>query len=343
MKIEKTVFTVATIILVLTFIYPSSHLTAQIPQLAVSVTTDKPSYSYRSMVKISGNLWLNGELVNGTVGIEILNPNNQTLVTRAVPAGNPTPSPNSVQIVSVIPCDQAGNPKNTFERGVEHAHVNVTVKNNDSISSRHILITVVAYDTDSTPILPQVSFLETTLPPGGVAKFKPDIPLDTWISTGTATFYAAVFTDWPSNGGVPYMPEMTAEFTITSSTSGSSYTTQSEKTSKTTATTGFYNLSFRLPPNEATGAPNGTYTIEVAAFSQGNSAYTSKTFTKEYQLEGDVNFDHKIDILDVVAITSVYGSKSEDPNWNPEVDVLPSGKIDILDVVVATSKYGQKY
>lgn len=339
MSSKSVVFLTAILTILLAFVQPVSSLNTQIPQLAVSVTTDKPAYTYRDMVKISGKLWLSGELTNGTVGVEILNPNNQTLVARAVSAGTPTLL-NIIQIISVIPCDQTGNPKNIFKKGVEHAHVKVTIKNNDPVSSRHILVTVTACDSDSTPILPQVSFLDATLPPGGIAEFKPDIPLDTWLSTGTATFYAAVFTDWPRKGGLPYTLEMSANFIITSST-GSSSTTQTEKTEA--ATPGTYNLSFRLPPNEYTGAPEGNYTVNVAAYSQGYSAYASKTFTREHQLDGDVVFDHKIDILDVVAITSVYGSESGDPKWKPEADVFPSGKIDIVDVVVATSKYGQKY
>jgi len=327
--------------LITTSILLQSNLAlTSIPQLAVLVTTNKSAYTYRSIVEISGKLWLSGQLVDGIIGIEITNPNSDTLVVRAVPAGTPTLS-NDVEIVAVTPCDQLGNPKDTFKRGTEDAHVNVTVRNNDITSSKNILITVVAYDNDSTPILPQVQYIQTTLPPGGTIQFKPDFPLNPWISTGNAIFYASVFTDWPSNVGIPYTTEKSAKFTVTTSTGTLAITNVNNI--ETTSLTGIYSLAFRLPPTNETGAPFGNYTIKVSAYSQGYTAQSSTTFTREFQIDGDVNFDHKVDILDIVAITSKYGSKSGDPNWNPEVDIQPSGKIDITDVVTATSKYGQTY
>lgn len=47
-----------------------------------------------------------------------------------------------------------GNPKYAFEKGREHAHVKIKIQNNDRVRSRHVIIAVVAYDNDSTPILP---------------------------------------------------------------------------------------------------------------------------------------------------------------------------------------------
>ena len=317
----------------------SQSSTPQIPQLAVSATTDKPAYTYRSTVTVSGNLWLSGEPTDGIIGIEVINPNIQSLIVRAVPAGSPTPS-GTVEIVAVTPCDQLGNPKYTFRKGTEHAHVNVTIRNNDPVSSRYVLITVCAYDSDMTPILPEVMYLETTVPAGGTIKFKPDFPLYEWLSTGQATFYASVFTDWPKNGGIPYTVEKTAQFTITSGSTSSE--TTSVKQAETTAT-GTYNMTFRLPPTDEAGGPIGNYTVKVSAWSQGYTATTSTNFSREFQIIGDVNFDHLIDILDVVAVTGIYGFTSETPGWNPEADVMPSGKIDISDVVVVTSNYGTRY
>ena len=311
-----------------------------LPQLVLIVQTDKSSYTYRDMVQISGYLWLSGEPVDGLVAVEVTNPNNQTLVVRTVQAGTPTLT-GSIEILSVIPCDQNGNPKNSFVKGVDHAHVNVTVKNNDIISSIHVLITVCTYDNDSTPILPEVMAHETSIPPGGIVHFKPDIPLDSWISTGSATFHANVLSDWPKNGGYPYTAEKSATFNIISTkTTSMSSNYQQLGYSESNGTC---DMTFRLPPYNVTGAPFGTYIINASAYAQGYKTYASKTFIREFQIDGDINFDHTIDILDVVAVTSIYGSQSGDPKWNPKVDVQPSGKIDIQDVVVVTSKYGQKY
>ena len=310
-----------------------------IPQLILVMQTDKSSYTYRDMVQISGSLWLSNEPIDGLVALEVTNPDNRTLVTRTATIGTPALM-GSIEIISVIPCDQNGNPKNNFIRGKESAHVNVTVKNNDVISSIHVLITVCTYDADSTPILPQVMALETSIPPGGIVQFKPDIPLDSWISTGPATFYVNVFSDWLKNGGYPYNSEKSAMFNIVSTKTTS---TSSSFKSVTRESDDMYNVTFRLPPDATSGAPFGTYTINGSAYAQGYRAYTSETFDKEFQVLGDINFDHRIDILDVVSLTSIYGSKSGDSMWNPVVDVQPSGNIDILDVTVVTSKYGQKY
>jgi hypothetical protein len=328
-----------TAIAICTLINFSSGWTFSIPQAVLLVLTDKSSYTYRDVVQISGDLWLGSEPVDGLVAVEVINPDNRTLVIRTVPAGTPAIT-GSIEILSVIPCDQLGNPKNNFVRGADHAHVNVTVKNNDVVTSVHVLLTVCTYDNDSTPILPEVMALETTIPPGGIVQFKPDIPLDSWVSTGTATFHVNVLSDWPKNGGYPYTAEKSATFNIVSTKTTS---TLNYKQFVDSESEGTYHATFRLPPTNTTGAPFGTYTINASAYAQGYIAYASKTFVREFQIIGDINFDRKIDILDVVAVTSIYGSKSGDPKWDPRVDVQPSGNIDISDVVVVTSKYGQTY
>jgi len=61
-------------------------------------------------------------------------------------------------------------------------------------------------------------------------------------------------------------------------------------------------------------------------------------------LQGDINYDGAVDILDIVAITSIYGCKAGELKWNPQTDLAPPyGKIDILDMVTCTTHYGQKY
>jgi hypothetical protein len=96
---------------------------------------------------------------------------------------------------------------------------------------------------------------------------------------------------------------------------------------------------FRLRPD----AIEGTYTIHANARYNEETVSTTSTFEKEHQLLGDVNFDHLIDILDIVTMTGVYGATSNDPLWKPWSDIQPSGKIDISDVVVAAARYGTRY
>jgi len=61
-------------------------------------------------------------------------------------------------------------------------------------------------------------------------------------------------------------------------------------------------------------------------------------------MEGDVNHDAKVDILDVIKVTSIYASQVGDENWNCHADIAdPYGVIDILDVVTVTANYGKKW
>jgi parallel beta-helix repeat protein len=60
-------------------------------------------------------------------------------------------------------------------------------------------------------------------------------------------------------------------------------------------------------------------------------------------IQGDVDGDFHVTILDVVKITSIYASKEGDPRFNPNSDLDGDGRITILDVVTCTSHYGQKY
>jgi len=58
---------------------------------------------------------------------------------------------------------------------------------------------------------------------------------------------------------------------------------------------------------------------------------------------GDIYFDRKINVLDLVKVTGIYGSKTGDALWNIMADLYPDGKIDISDVVKITGQYGYKY
>jgi hypothetical protein len=59
-------------------------------------------------------------------------------------------------------------------------------------------------------------------------------------------------------------------------------------------------------------------------------------------LPGDVNFDDKIDIYDIVFIVSAYGSKPGDTNWTPLADIAPPfGTVNIFDIVACSNHYGE--
>jgi hypothetical protein len=314
------------LILLITSILIMSPNHGQASQLQVSIVTNKPAYTYREKVTINGTIALNDEPSESLTGIQVNDPMNRTILTRTTQIGQPTNE--TVQLLSATPCNEAGVPISTFLKE-SHAHINVTVKSN-AADLQSILITVCAFDNDSTPIMPEVMELQTVILPGGITKFKPDMYIETWVSTGPATFYVNVYSDWPKNGGHSYTPEKAVTFNITP-TIGQNATTQMQKTSN--------NLTFRLPPE----APFGTYTINATAYAHGQTSFNSTTFTREYQVRGDVNFDYVVNILDIVMISRVFGSKSGAPDWNPEMDIQPDSKIDIVDIVTATLQYGTRY
>jgi hypothetical protein len=99
--------------------------------------------------------------------------------------------------------------------------------------------------------------------------------------------------------------------------------------------------------------PGHNYTITAVSQTLPNETNT-KDNTLQYGpvfigLLGDVNFDRKINILDVVAVTAIYGAKAGNSNYNIMCDLSggvpygPDGIINILDVVAVTTRYGQKY
>ena len=81
---------------------------------------------------------------------------------------------------------------------------------------------------------------------------------------------------------------------------------------------------------------NGTHYFIYFAFTFNSACEVTVAFPTE----GDVNYDGKVNIYDVVMVTSIYHAKLGDPNWNPHADIAePYGTINIYDVVTVTSNY----
>jgi len=300
-------------------------------RLEITVSTDKSSYGYRESVTVCGNVTFDGQPVeNGLVGIQIEDPANRTIVLRTVPAGE-TPSASwQVEVISIISCDGSGDPKSDFNRKT-FAYFKATVKNND-INSRNVLVSINIYDIDFTPM--GIAWEQQVIPPNGQTTFMPAIYLDEWVSPGSALACANVYTAWPKNNGYSYCPEKTANFTITT-------TTAAAYLNEPAQTDGYYEGTFRVPPEEA--PYSGTYFVAVGAWSVGWKAFQNTTFTVEYQVPADFDDNHEIEIYDVIKVTGIYGAKSGDPDWNPEIDLKPDGAIGIYDVVRVTGIYGTTY
>jgi hypothetical protein len=333
----------AHMLIVLFILLAVAPITLSQPQLAITVATEKHDYHYRQLVKIYGNVTYQGALVaDGLVAIQTTFPHSLEghNVTRTVPA-NATPTEDWViEVTSIITTDSNGNPQTTFSNG-GYAWFEVNIKNNADFGNKTVLYTLTLCDSDSTPF--KFHWVRLIISAG--ANFTERVRLDlngydggTWVSTGSAKAYANVYTNFPSMGGYPYSPEKSATFTITST---SMQTTTAKTTDTQTASSyNSYHAAIRIPPN----VPLGTYNITVSAYYRGfKDTYTTVTFDREYEMRGDVIFNHKIDIFDIVAVATAYGKKGGLPRWNPEADLDANGKVDIFDVVKVATNYGKVY
>lgn len=301
-----------------------------IPQLVVNLRTDKTVYHYRQMVTVFGNVTIDGDLVrDGLVAIQVLNPASTTKLLRTVPA-NVTPSDSwTVEIISFAAVDAGGNPMTVYNRN-GWAYFETRIRNNNQFLDKDVLLAITLCDSDATYF--RFHWMTTTINSGAIHEELVGIWIEDWVSFGNATAYASVYSDWPKDGGYPYAPEKYVTFGIV--------TTDSSPIPQPSIGYASYKASFRLPPE----AQLGTYTVKVSAYSGGlKESYNIGLFYRQYELLGDIVYDRKIDIFDVVKASIAYGSQGGEPKWDPEADVDPNGSIDIFDVVTVTSQYGTTY
>lgn len=115
----------------------------------------------------------------------------------------------TVNIIELTPCNQTGYPTDGFPRG-SMAYFKVNVNNSDA-ESKPVLVTVNVFDADSVTI--GLASIQGPISQGSF-NYTLGFQLPTTASTGNATIYASVFTDWPHLGGVPYCPGRSAQFEI---------------------------------------------------------------------------------------------------------------------------------
>jgi len=249
--------------------------------LEVTATTNKQQYCAYETVQVYGNLTLAGvSVTDGLVGLQITSPpQNETLITRTLSTGNPPSETPYVFIEYVVPCDQNGDPRFSFQRGTL-ALFKTSVVNLD-IEPRDALMTVNIYYSENVPF--GHASLQATISAQSNPSFIIGVPIPEDATLGTATVYADAYTDWPRLAGTPYCSEVNSTFQITSTTSLTSQAAQNPlPTIQQTDPTVNYNSTFRLARN----TPTGNYTVYVSSRYQGESASNSTTF-EAYRL-GDL-------------------------------------------------------
>ncbi len=112
-----------------------------------------------------------------------------------------------VSIVSLQPTDQQGNTVSSFTKG-KLGFAKIVLSSDSSVSS---LVTINLFDSDLTSL--GIGSFKTTLSSG-----QSEMTLSFFIpndaSFGSGDIYANVFSDWPSQGGVPLTGESTTQVRI---------------------------------------------------------------------------------------------------------------------------------
>lgn len=59
--------------------------------------------------------------------------------------------------------------------------------------------------------------------------------------------------------------------------------------------------------------------------------------------DADINYDHIVDIFDIVLVALSFGAEPGDPNWNARADINKDKIIDIFDIAIVAIAFGYEY
>lgn len=304
---------------------------------ALTVTTNKQYYYLGLTVEIYGNLTLDGVPVqDALVGLEVTD-SKKSIIIRTLPT-SPEPQQNwLIEVLSVIPCDENGNPKNSFSRG-KLSCFNITIRNND-IEIRQVLITINIYDSSNAPI--GLSTFSGPISDNSTTTVILSVAIPKTATLGTAQAYANVYSTAPKFGGKPYGPEKSGQFQIiSSSVSQTTATLQNFRTltlNSNYTLNGNFTTTFKLPPTVSAGTVN----IYVSSMYLG---YTALNYTIFYvKVPGDANNDFLVDGSDLGLLGYAWYAMIHNATYNPECDFDQNGIIDCGDLGLMGMYWGYGY
>ncbi len=294
-------------------------------------------YDVYSTVTLTGSMFYNQYTSSlypndGLVGVEVQNASGTPMVIRAISTGGTTPNSVDEYIDTAYLCDEGGNkqtsvPLPTADNEVNPYYYVHVINNENSLVS--MLVTVNIFDSNGVPIPLSYSTLQIGAFLSSYVKLPFLIP--SWAHYGTAYAYVNVFSDWPINGGIPLGPEQTFQFTITG---GTPFQGTPPTTNSLNGLDQYFNFTFRLPKNSATG----TYTAYYSANYNGTAA--SQTTSFSVALLGDLNGDGRVNFNDVTLFVSDYLSYfSPSHTYFAAIDFSDSGKINFKDVTSFVNYY----
>jgi len=297
------------------------------PPLEVTVKTSKQSYYLLDPINVYGNLTRGLSPFNWLVTIEVDNPSNYIAILRTLPTGNPPPPDQSIEIISVFPCDSQGNLKTSFGRG-SMAYFSVTVRNSGE-KIQAIVIAINLFDADNRAI--GFLFNHGTINKNSTRSIQLSFPIPDTAALGNAWVYANALNDFPRAGGAAYCTEKSATFTIVASGGSALGSSVQEPQKILISSEGTYEIVLKLPKGTRLG------NFIVFATSRYERTQTMDTTIFEGKVP-DLNNDGKVNILDLVVEAGKFGKTV--PPEDPKYDANGDGKINILDLVVVASYFG---
>jgi len=91
--------------------------------------------------------------------------------------------------------------------------------------------------------------------------------------------------------------------------------------------------------------PKGNYTIRATATTiPGETDTADNTYTDGWVLEtieGDVNGDGQVNIVDIAQVAVAFGTKPGDPKWSPNADINNDNVTNILDISTVAVHFGE--
>ncbi len=260
-SLKSSKFSVFSLIIVSVLLISVVHISLGAPILELTTTTDKTSYYVRERVTCSGNVSFDEAPVSDAlVALEMHSQNSIPMVYRTVDVGGYN---DSVELVithaGVWDLDLPPNPLDTVKVG-ETVKISATVSNPQAVERDSVYITISIFDANMVPLRPHM-VPDNSVPPQSSVTVYGQLTIPSWTCSGMATIYANAYDNVPSNGGIPYALEQTAQFYISRTEQGLLGYSSGEVTLPQSPGSDAYSLSFGLPP---TLTP-GTYPIYTSA------------------------------------------------------------------------------
>lgn len=315
---------------------------ASIVTLTVNLNQSNPQYPYNaySSVTLNETLAYNNLIVttypsDGLVGLQIQDPNGNTMVIRTLSTGGTVPYPIAASVsqaylsngqehqISSISIPSQSNPV------IPLVYFSVT-NNLDTMQS--MLVTINVYDSNGVPIGEASQEMSNVAAKSSSAALV-DFPIASFAHYGTAYACVDIYNTWPSQGGVPLAVEKSFQFTVTGGTPFQG--TPSSTNSLNGPPFKNFNLTFTLPNQDC---PVGTYTAYSSTNYSGVSASQTTTFSVSFL--DDLNGDGRVNFNDVSTFVSMYiAYYSSSHTYNPAIDFDHNGRINMNDVDLFVHNY----